>query len=321
MDSNSKRKILGKTDIENILKLYNLGYFKSSRQKIRYTEGLQPIYIIKTSEGKFLLKQYFKFDYFRRNGLSLIRFLLRRKYPCIKVFNSKKAKPYVKYKGITFAVFEFVEPEHRWNLSKNTAYEMGKYLGRLHTLARNFPIRKITDYNYDSFLDTLRKNYYKTRNAPERFRKIFKYINNNFEKLRVPSNLPKSICHEEFFPPHVRFRGQKLVKVIDWDEVNRNYMFYDLGTCTVSAFYSLNLNFELLANIIKAYNNERKLTTWEKDHIFKAVQFGTSKFSIWSLEGEKTGRWSWNSNYARTLNLMKYDEIEFNEKLSKFIKL
>ena len=312
---------LTKTDIENILKLYNLGCLKNYKQVIRYRRGLQPAYILKTSEGKFFLKQYLYFNHFRRSGLKLITFLRNKNYPCLKVFNSKRNKPYINYKGNTFAIFEFVNPRHRWcNLSEKEAYEIGKYLGKLHRIAKNFPIRKMTRENYDYFFNSLKKNYYKTKNAPKRFQKIFEYINKNFKKMRCPKNLPKSICHEEFFPPHLRFKNEKLVKVIDWDEANRNYMFYDFGVALVSAFYN-KLNFKLLAAIIKGYDAQRRLTAWEKAHIFEAVQFGTSKFSIWSLENEKIGKWHWDSNYTRTYNLMRYSKEEFNEKLSKFLKL
>jgi len=289
----------------------------------------------------------------------LINFLLKKGYPCVRVFNSKGNKPYVKYKGIEFAIFELVNPGQKFSISANEAYEMGKYLGKLHVLAKKFPIRNIYG-SYEHVYNLFRKKYYKKKrgkylgkinvlakipihniygiyggyehinnlfminyskkkNAPKRMQKNFEYIKNNIRNLKVPSSLPKSICHREFIPPHVMFENQKLIRVIDWDRINRDYMFYDLGITMTSAIQRGKLNFNLLARIIEGYDEERKLTAWERNHLFEAIQFGAFKFAIWALED--IDNWGWDAFNRHVKMLMKYDKTEFSEKLAKFIEL
>jgi Ser/Thr protein kinase RdoA (MazF antagonist) len=66
----------------------------------------------------------------------------------------------------------------------------------------------------------------------------------------------------------------------------------------VSAFYN-KLNFKLLAAIIKGYDEQRRLTAWEKAHIFEAVK-GLNRY-----RGIMTGK----GKYCECFQVLKINKI------------
>ncbi len=71
---------LKRTEVEQILKHYNIGTLQHFKKLQRHT-GAQPIYKVSTKTGNYFLKQYRKFDYFIKAGLSITDFLAEKKYP------------------------------------------------------------------------------------------------------------------------------------------------------------------------------------------------------------------------------------------------
>jgi len=286
-----------KEDIERILSKYDLGLLKSFKTIDRRLSSLNPSLIIITTKGKFFLKVYTKqfkrFKYHILKGLDLLIFLKKKKYPSIKVFKAKNKRPYVNYNGVTFAIFEFISLKERKLSTQIQAYELGKNLGRLHKLAIKFPISK-TGQGYKSFNKELNKNFYLSKKAPKKYKPALEFLKKDYANLRIPSNQPKSACHVEFTSQHVYFKGNKLVKVIDWDEVSYDYMFYDLGTTMANAFSKNSINFNILSAILRGYKSQRKLTRWESEHLFEAMFFGISKFVIWGLDEEEIQKSGWD---------------------------
>lgn len=310
---------LKKQNIIQILFKYNLGELKSFKPIVRRLSVLNPSLIIKTTKGKYFLKVYIKqfkrFRYHILKGLDLLAFLEKKKYPSIRVISAKNKRPYVTYKGTTFAIFEFMSLKEKKISNVEQAYELGKYLGKLHKLAKTFPLSK-TGQGYNSFNRELSKNFYLTKNAPKKYIKILDYVKNYYPKLKVPVSQPKSLCHVEFTSQHVKFKGNKLVKVIDWDEVSKDHMFYDLGTTMAECFTKNSINFKLLSAIIKGYGSQRKLTKWEKEHLFEAILFGICKFVIWGLDKEEIKKSGWDKIGLQSVKvLMDMGKDKFNERL------
>jgi len=308
-------------DIKKIIARYNLGEIKSFISIDRRLSTLNSSFIIKTSKGKFFLKAYTKqfkrFKYHILKGLALLIFLEKQNYPSIKVILARNNNPYITYNGITFAIFEFINIEEKRIKNKYQAYEIGKNLGKLHLLTRNFPISK-RGQSYDSFKRDLNLNFYLSRNAPDKYKKILNHIREYYTSLKIPHSQPKSICHVEFTSQHVRFNKNKLIKVIDWDEVGKDYMFYDLGTTMAECFTKKIINFKILNSIIKGYESQRKLTKWERSHLFEALFFGISKFVIWGLDKEEIKKSGWNKIGLQEVGvLINMGKTKFYENLLK----
>ena len=63
-------------------------------------------------------------------------------------------------------------------------------------------------------------------------------------------------------------------------------MFYDLGLTLTAAIQGRRIEFRLLRAIIKGYENERKLTAWEKEHLFECLLFGAPKYFCWGNDDD-----------------------------------
>jgi Ser/Thr protein kinase RdoA (MazF antagonist) len=312
---------LSKRDIQQILSNYNLGNLKSFEPIERRLNTLNHSLIINTTKGKFFLKIYTKqfkrFKYHILKGLELLIFLEKKKYPSIKVIISKDRKPYIEYKTVTFAIFEFLNIKEKRIINKEEAYELGKSLGKLHKLSKNFPLNR-TGQGYSSFKRELNKNFYLSKKAPRIYKEALTYVKKYFSMIEVPSTQPKSVCHVEFTHEHVQFKGNKLIKVIDWDEISKDYLFYDLGTTMVEAFTKNSVNFNILSSIIKGYESQRKLTDWEREHLFEALLFGICKFVIWGLDKEEIRKSGWGKIGLQSVNILrKIGKDKFNFNLKK----
>jgi len=208
-------------------------------------------------------------------------------------------------------IFEIMNLKERHKISTKEAYELGKYIGRLHKLTKNFSMHR-RGQDFRSFESLLRKNEWRIKKSPQRAKRVIGFIREIHSSFKIPSNQPKAVCHIEFTPEHVRFKKQKLIKVIDWDEVCRDFMINDLGTTMVAGLKNGKINFSVLKAILKGYESQRKMTSWEKEHLFEAISFGISKFVIWGLDEDMT----WNRSSVRSTEaLMRLGKDRFNESL------
>ncbi|MFC1685778.1 phosphotransferase [Nanoarchaeota archaeon] len=296
-----------KQDFDKILENYNLGKFKKTKQITREDTGAQDCFIITTSKGKYFLKTYWKDFKCIKRGLELLHFLEKKNYPSIKIIQTKKKNNYLLYKKKPMAIFEFISIKHTKRPTIQ-AYEFGKTLGRLHKLTKSSRFRSTKGPEFYLRLFNKSKNHHK--NPPKLLKELKIYAEKFLKDFKIPKNQPKALCHEEFTTEHVKFKGNKVYKVIDWDEINRGFMLFDLGmTLTIGI-----RNKKLLKSILKGYESQRKLTEWEKSHLYEAIMSGMLRYFVWGLD--EPLRWY----YIAHLKRIKYLKELGKEKFQKSIQ-
>ncbi len=271
-----------KEDLKTILEQYNLGKLRSFKKIIRKEGTHHTCFIITTTKGKYFLKYYSGgFNESVKKGLRLLDFLRKKNYPSVRIHKTNKGKHYLINKRKAIAIFEFLNLKENKKLSSKETYEMGKTLARLHLLTKNI---KMKVKGYPSYTSLFQKNKHLKEKGPKLIKEIIKYAEKESQNIKVPKNQPKAICHEEFSIEHVRFKKGKIIKVIDWDLINRDYMIHDLGTLMTNAFENGKLRFNTIRLIIRGYNEQRKLTKWEREHLFEALEYGMFKYLTWGLD-------------------------------------
>lgn len=305
-----------KEEFEKILENYNLGKLKGFKKGRKEEYDVQPCFIIQTTKGKFFLKTYLGSRDFSliRNGLRFLDFLRKKNYPAIKAYITKKGRPYLLHRKTLIAIFELMDLKENKSLTQKQACEFGKALGRLHKITRNASITKTKGYNY--YFSLFEKNRHLKEKGPKLYREAIEYAKGEFKNLKVPKDQPKSVCHEEFTLEHVRFKNGKIVKVIDWDWINKGFLIYDLGTTMTQGFRNRKLDFNLLRAIIKGYESERKLTKWERDHLYEALTYGMFKYMIWGLDEPIRDL----THIKNILHLRDFGKEDFNKELKKEVK-
>ncbi len=244
-----------------------------------------PYYRVKTTSGHYFLKRYKAFTEHVDRGLDLIALLRRRSYPAIEVMLSRSGAPHVGHRGAEVALFEYLElPEGDWALPPRRAFTLGEALGRLHALAQGFLLP-------DAFLshgELLRR----LRSIPAarwhtaEMRETLAYVANAFPALGVPADQPRGACHVEFGLEHVRFAGDAVLRVIDWDLVGADHLLYDLGTTLSEGVHTAGVDFAAVAAIVRGYDAQRPLTEWERAHLYEAACFGACKYLIWEHDSQ-----------------------------------
>lgn len=311
------KKILREKDIKRILKNYRFGDLISLRKIERRLETLQPSFVLKTTEGKFFLKQYREFDSSKKKGLEFNLLLQRNGYPCNKVLVNTKGKPFSKYEGTTISIFEYLPYKSKTNLNNKECFKYGKWLAKLHFLSKKFENSIKEKYTPNYFYNNFRKQYKLTEKAPKRIRSDLKRIKEEYQKaVKALKGLPKGICHTEYTPEHIRFHNNELVAVIDWDLVTRSYYLYDVGTA-LSVFVNENqVDFEKIKTFLKGYESIRKLKKEERGSLYEAIELGIFKFITWGLDEDEIENNGWESiGTPAAIELMELDKEKANQKL------
>lgn len=313
----SKEDKLKKIDISNILNEYDLGKVINS-SVISSPSSLNPRWNkIETSEGLFFLKQYRKGNYVDEH-FDFLKYLLYNDYPAVKIFNNKAGALKTSHNGQVFAIFEFIEG-CKWDYTVNEkrAIEIGRNLGKLHRLGMDYPYSSV-HVNYDYFYTLMKKGYGTLKKVPDNLKDALRFMYSNMPNADFLNGAPKSTCHVEFLKRHLVFRGDKLSKVLDWDIVSKDHMLSDLGTTMTTAFQD-SLDYRILSKIIGAYNAERPLTQFEKNHIYDAIKFGVFKTAIWGLFGLYP-----DYSDQSVLNLkefVRHTKQEFESELAKELRI
>ena len=297
-----------KEEIAEILKEYSIGKIIGYKQLNRELH-LQPCYIIKTRKRAYFLKKYdiLKFKTARK-GFDLLNFLEKKDYPSVRLIKTIGGKSFIIYKKSPFTLWEYLKEDAKIKINAKEANELGKYLGELHHITKNY--KMFDAKGYLRYKKMFNESYTFNSIAPERVKNVLNYIRLKFGGLKVPKNQPKAVCHEEYSIQHVLFKNNKLIKIIDWDGVGRDYMFYDLGLTLNTAIKNKKIDFRLLKEIIRGYENKRKLTKWEKEQLFECLLFGAIKYFCWGNGKEEIKRNGWNYETIEKIEtLIKYEKI------------
>ena len=287
-----EKLMLTKTDLASILSAYDLGTFISLGNIVK-NDQVSLAQIIQTTKGKIFMKVLREFTTANKQGLEVMHQLRQKNFPVFSVHKTKKGKLYTKYKGMPIAFFEYVKIKENMEwipLNKSKITEYAKYLAKFHRLTKNMKLKSVDAGNFKSIRALIKKYYKKRRMYSPRYQAVLAYLNNEIDGLKCPKKEYSTGYFSEFNPGHVIFSGNKLKWVLDW-EIGHDNAFYDFASSMVACF-SLNkpdLSYEKLKEYIKSYDKVRKLSKWEKDHIYEALKFGCFKYGVWEFADIETG--------------------------------
>ncbi len=279
---------LTQQDATSILERYALGKLVGLT-RLPFHAHNAPYYRLETTSGRYFLKRYRRFTEHVDRGLDLIAFLRRKGYPAIEVVMSRDGAPHVTHQGSEVSLFEYLElPEEDWDLPPRRARALGDGLGALHAFANGLPLPE-TLLGHDEF--TRRLGAISDESwMPAGMRRTLATVRELFPSLTVPADQPRGACHVEFGLEHVRFAGDQVLRVIDWDIVGADFLFRDLGTTLSDAVHAEGIDFPALAAIVAGYDARRALTVWERAHLYEAACYGACKYLIWELDPDWLAR-------------------------------
>ncbi|MBR9704568.1 hypothetical protein GOV12_04095 [Candidatus Pacearchaeota archaeon] len=317
-------KQYNKTDIENILRKYNLGKFKKFG-KILKNDRVSFCQVIHTSKKKVFMKVFRIFGTHIKQGLIVASYMEKKGFPTYETYQSKQNKSYIIYKKIPIALLEYINIRARddWpviNNSQMKSYSQG--LARFHIDTKNLNLKKIPHGNFKDIKKRI-KIFYKIREKKnKKIQKILEFMKENISNTKCPNKEYKSGYYSEYNPGHVFFSGSKIKYVIDW-AIGYDNAYYDFGSSMVACFSKngKKLNYMKLRTYIYEYNKIRKLSSSEKEHIYEALLFGICKYGVWGLNDLKKGKIASDKEICkdgvnRVLFIMNLSKKEFDLRLN-----
>ena len=297
---------INKEEFQKYLKNYSIGnisYFRGIKEGIENTN-----YFFKTKSKKYILTIYEKkiTERIKEKNLSffveLINFLIKKNFPCPKIFYNNKNKQLSSYKNKQFTIIDFVEGKIRKKITAQNCYKLGKILALLHKKTSGFKKKRKNDFSLNEWIKLIKKI---SLSKKESFflKKEIKYIKENW-----PKKLPSGIIHGDLFPDNVFFKKNNIIGIIDLSNACNDFLCYDLSICINAWCYEKKLNIDKMKNLIKGYNSIRKIKIQEINNLNIFLRASSLRFYLSRLmdsQNKKIPK-KYKKNPNEYLNKLKY---------------
>jgi len=243
-------------------------------------------YLLETGKGKFLLKiDEVKSEMEVKRELDLLVFLRKHGFPCPVPLADRRGRHYREWGGKSLSVYRyidgrFIDPE---DLTSAQLENVGRVLADLHIIGKAY--KKGIDNRFG--FDRVAEIYFDARGRlPHYFKRIIRTLDEEVDYLNhyLEGKLPKGIIHGDLFADNLKFRGEKVVAVLDFEASCRGKFIFDLATavnalCFESGKYSLK-RFE---SLISGYEALRTLSLAEWDAFPNELRFSAFRFTVTRL--------------------------------------
>jgi len=121
------------------------------------------------------------------------------------------------------------------------------------------------------------------RQMPSHLKQIVRVLDDEFTYLEnyLDNNLPKGIIHGDLFPDNVKFKGNRLVGVVDFEAACRGKLIYDLATAVKAlCFHEDCYKIERFDALIAGYESLRPLSLPEWDSFPNELRFSALRFTV-----------------------------------------
>ncbi len=161
---------------------------------------------------------------------------------------------------------------------------LGHVLSDLHLVGRGY--KKGIDNRF-GFSKIVSMYLEIRKHLPSYLKNIIRVLDDEVSYLEnyLDNNLPKGIIHGDLFPDNVRFKGSKLVGIIDFEAACRGKLIYDLATAVIALCY-FNGRFQIdrFEAFITGYESLRPLSLPEWDSFPNELRFSALRFTVTRLK-------------------------------------
>ncbi len=297
---------LKNNDIKEICFNYNIKYYNKF---IPVYEGIQNSNYIIYSKKKYLLTIYEDKDVLRNltKYLKLMIYLGNNNIPCpipLKNINNNIISNYINKK---YSIFNFLNGKH---LNKHFLYQyldLGEHLAKIHFTTKTYPIKINNNFNIKFYSSIINKYGNIINKYNKDLSKKFKYTVQEYKKIKK-YNLPEGLIHADLFPDNVLFYKRKISGLLDFYYACNNYLICDLSIVIISWCFQKNtepvkLNTNKIKNILRGYNNIRRITKKELNVLNLVNKIYCIRFFLTRLiDMDK----NLNSKYIQTKNPLEY---------------
>ena len=243
-------------------------------------------YLLDTVKGKFQIKiDAVKSEMEVKREFDLQLFLRKHGFPCLAPLADRRGRHHREWGGKLLCVYRYidghyVEPD---DVSTGQLENVGRVLADLHLLGKAY--KKGVDNRFG--FDRVAEVYFDARGRlPHYFKRIIRTLDEEVEYLNhyLEAKLPKGMIHGDLCHTNIKFKGEKVVAVLDFEAASRGKFIFDLANvvnalCFESGRYVLK-KFEAL---LAGYEALRTLSLAEWDAFPNELRFSAFRFAVTRL--------------------------------------
>ena len=295
-----------------------------------------------TSQGEFILRIY-KYGVRTHLGIGLeievINHLHQKGLPVARAFQNKSGNYITKAKlggkELDIALFSFVPGETRPHPTLAELQEIGRSLANLHRGLADFTAGHTKKYFRLKF-ETLRlatkissrlkENWlYPKVTTPEELRSLWRVDREYLLALdrRFGSNLRAvSIVHGDFHPGNIKFEGNKISGIFDFDNLIHAPRLLDLAICLAQfKYWHASLPQDTLGSVsaplLSGYESKISISREEKRLIYDLTSFWLWKQVAWTLKTPLSNDQHSHQEYFLGASLAGIKELQSLRKTAK----
>jgi homoserine kinase type II len=213
--------------------------------------------------------------------LSVMRVLKANNYPSAYPIERKDGKYITKTPRGNVVLYEYIEGEEP-KPNTNTVKEAARATALLsiipnwESLEQENPCGSTLCREVMTNLNTASEDL---QELVEFFKKEDAFFNG-----KIGNNLPRGFVHGDMFPDNTKFKGDKLLAVLDFEEICTDELLFDIAA-TINGFCFANnvLDLKLVDVFIEEYEKIRKLTQEEKNHLMIYIRWIGHIMMAWHL--------------------------------------
>ena len=240
-------------------------------------------YLLETKRGRFFIKiDEVKSEVEVKQEQELLFYLKRQGCPCPQPIKSKKGKYYHEFHGKYLSVTRYLEgvelpPEA---LTPSHLETLGHTLADLHLIGRGYKKGIDNRFGFTKIVSMYREV---RKQLPSHLKNIVRVLDDEVVYLEnyLDNNLPKGIVHGDLFSDNVKFKGSRLVGIVDFEAACRGKLIYDLATA-VNALCYLDGRYRIdrFEPLITGYESLRPLSLPEWDSFPNELRFSALRFTV-----------------------------------------
>jgi len=250
-------------------------------------------YLIESPNDKFVLRVY------RRNTSKnqiepehkLIAFLRAKNFPTAGVLRAKTGNTVIKKKFGLLALFQFIPGNHIQYPNLAQIKAVAHALGNFHFLVRDFNAGFKRRWWYLKSIPL--EHYYRRAVILDRSNPLLPFLREQIMNFRknmpksVIESLPQLIVHDDFSLENIKFIGNKISGVFDFDNAHREVRIFDLVRPIESVLWleKFRINERWLRIFIKEYETKARsqLAALERHCLFEIFRIRHLQEALWQI--------------------------------------
>lgn len=274
--------------------------------------SVNTLYRLETARGRFVLRlSEGRSETEVRFETELLAYLRSARYPAVVIEQRPDGAYSGRVKGKFAAVFHWASGEHLVpaDTSVEQAMESGRVLGRLHVVTEDFdgrlenrygplPVRQMLD-------DVIRRA--RERSGDHELQAAMSLLEREGARLDHLPGSNEGVIHADWFPDNLRFLGDRVAAVLDFEMACRGPYVLDLATAIHAGCFDEDFVPARVAALVAGYEQERRLSPDERAAFhdwarFSALRFTLSRvldFHLSPLPPDRLQRKDWRRFLAR----------------------